>query len=54
MAIYFTPGMLVGLVLGWFIIRPVNVGARLVLPRLQPRLRYMTDAYGWTIGMSLR
>ena len=38
-AAYFTPGMLIGLVIGWFAIDPVNVVLRLGLPRLQSRLR---------------
>ncbi len=38
-AVYFTPGLFVGLMVGWIIITPVNFVLGAVLPRLQSLLR---------------
>ena len=53
-AIYFIPGMLVGLVIGWFANRPVNAVLGFVFRNFNRAFDKMTAAYGITIGGSLR
>ena len=53
-AAYFTPGLVVGLVLGWFIIRPVNAVLGLFFRGFNTAFDRMTAMYGWTIGHALR
>jgi multidrug efflux pump len=53
-ALWFSPGMLVGLVLGWFIIRPVNVVLGWLFRGFNRIFDAMTDLYGWFIGMGMK
>jgi multidrug efflux pump len=53
-AAYFTPGMLIGLLLGWFIIRPVNVVLGALFRAFNRGFDAMTHAYGWSIGRGMR
>jgi multidrug efflux pump subunit AcrB len=53
-AAYFTPGLLVGLLLGWFIIRPVNAVLGWVFRGFNRYFDHMTAGYGWTVGKVLR
>jgi multidrug efflux pump len=52
--VYFIPGMLLGLVLGWFIIRPVNFVLHILFTGFNRTFDAATTAYGWTIGSGLR
>jgi multidrug efflux pump len=54
MSMYFTPGMLIGLAVGWFVIKPVNRFLGWVFRGFNRGFDYLTDAYGWTVGMSLK
>jgi multidrug efflux pump subunit AcrB len=53
-ALYFTPGMLIGLVLGWFIIKPVNVVLGWCFRAFNRAFDRMTLWYGSTVGGVLR
>ena len=53
-AIYFAPGLMVGLVVGWLIIRPVNAVLGWLFWGFNWLFDRMTDVYGWTVGKSLR
>jgi multidrug efflux pump len=53
-AMWFAPGMLVGLVLGWFIIRPVNIVLGSFFRGFNRAFDAATDVYGWTLGLGLR
>jgi multidrug efflux pump len=53
-AITFSPGLVVGLVLGWFIIRPVNVLLGWIFRGFNYLFDHVTAAYGWTVGWLLR
>jgi multidrug efflux pump len=53
-AVGFTPGLLAGLVLGWFVARPVNAVLRFLFRGFNYLFDRMTAAYGWTVGKSLR
>ena len=53
-AIYFTPGLLVGLPIGWFIIRPVNAALGWFFQRFNRFFDWMTEQYGWLVGKTLR
>ena len=53
-AIYFTPGMLVGLVIGYFTIKPVNVVLGALFRGFNRVFDRLTDVYGWVIGKGLR
>ncbi len=53
-AVYFAPGMLVGLVIGWFAIRPVNAGLGWMFRGFNGLFDRLTDVYGWAIGRVLR
>ncbi|MBI3822891.1 MAG: efflux RND transporter permease subunit [Planctomycetes bacterium] len=52
--LYFTPGMLAGLALGWFAIKPVNFVLGLLFGGFNRFFDRMTGLYGWTIGKGLR
>src|SRR5262249_33989705 len=52
--LYFTPGMLVGPFLGWFIIGPVNRGLGAFFRGFNRVFDRMTDFYGVTVGKVLR
>jgi multidrug efflux pump len=53
-AVWFVPGALGGLVLGWFIIRPVNTFLCWVFYGFNRLFDGVTSAYGWTIGKAMR
>src|SRR5262249_45946149 len=53
-AIYFTPGALVGGLLGWFIIRPVNFVLGWLFRAFNRLFGRMTALYGWGVGRMLR
>jgi multidrug efflux pump len=51
---YFIPGMLMGLAIGWAIIRPVNVVLGALFRGFNRAFDKMTALYGWTVGRGLR
>src|SRR5262249_47459431 len=51
---YFLPGVLVGGVIGWFLISPVNAVLGWVFRGFNRGFDWMTAGYGWTVGKSLR
>jgi multidrug efflux pump len=53
-AAYFAPGFPIGLVVGWFIIRPVNAVLGWLFRGFNRLFDGMTGAYGWMVGKSLR
>ncbi len=53
-AIYFLPGALVGGLLGWFLIRPVNAILGWFFRGFNRGFDRMTDAYGFAVGKTLR
>jgi multidrug efflux pump subunit AcrB len=53
-AIYFTPGALLGLVIGWFIIKPVNIVLGAFFRGFNRFFDRMTVFYGRTVGYVLR
>ncbi|HEV3260372.1 MAG TPA: efflux RND transporter permease subunit [Gemmataceae bacterium] len=50
----FSPGLLVGLVAGWFLIRPVNAVLGWFFRGFNRLFDGVTAAYGWTVGKLLR
>ncbi len=52
--LYFAPGMLAGLVLGWIFIRPINVVLGVLFRGFNWAFDQMTGVYGWTVGIGLR
>jgi multidrug efflux pump len=50
----FVPGLLIGLVLGWFLIGPVNAVLGWFFRGFNRVFDAITAAYGWTIGKLLR
>ncbi len=53
-SLYFTPGMLIGLAVGWSAIKPVNALLGWVFRGFNLGFDYLTDAYGWIVGSSLK
>src|SRR5207244_2001731 len=51
--VYFIPGALVGALVGWLIIRPVNAGLGWLFRGFNGLFDRMTAAYGWTVGHAL-
>ncbi len=51
---YFTPGALVGGVVGWIIIRPVNAALGWCFRAFNRSFDQLTRGYGWTVGKALR
>src|SRR5262249_7886211 len=51
---HFTPGLFAGLVIGWFIARPINAVLRFFFSGFNYLFDRMTAGYGWMIGKSLR
>ncbi len=51
---YFAPGGLVGGVLGWFIIRPVNYVLSVFFRAFNRAFNMMAGVYGGTVGLSMR
>ncbi|HLJ92246.1 MAG TPA: efflux RND transporter permease subunit, partial [Gemmataceae bacterium] len=52
-AAWFVPGMLAGLVFGWFAIRRVNAVLGWIFRGFNGLFEGMTRAYGWTIGKAM-
>jgi multidrug efflux pump len=50
----FLPGALVGGVIGWFVIGPVNAALGWFFGRFNRAFDYVTEAYGWVVGKLLR
>ena len=50
----FGVGLIVGLVIGWLIIRPVNAGLAWVFGKFNKGFDKITSAYGWTVAKLLR
>ena len=53
-AAYFVPGMIVGGIVGGIIIRPVNAVLGWLFRGFNALFDWVTAAYGWTVGKSLR
>jgi multidrug efflux pump len=53
-AIAFLPGAVLGLILGWFIVHPVNYVLGIIFRDFNVVFDKITEAYGWTIGRMLR
>jgi multidrug efflux pump len=53
-SVYFIPGAIVGGLLGWFLIRPVNFVLGLAFGAFNRLFDRMTGWYGWTVGKLLR
>jgi multidrug efflux pump len=52
--ITFSPGLLVGLAAGWFLIGPVNAVLGWIFRGFNQLFDWVTAAYGWTVGKLLR
>src|SRR5262249_39060729 len=52
--ITFVPGLVVGLVAGWFLIRPINAALGWLFRGFNSAFDRVTAAYGWTVGSLLR
>ncbi len=50
---YFVPGLIVGGILGWIIIRPVNATLALFFRAFNRFFDWLTIAYGWLVGTVL-
>jgi multidrug efflux pump len=50
----FSPGLVLGLVAGWFLIRPVNAVLGWIFRGFNRLFDVITGAYGWTVGKLLR
>jgi multidrug efflux pump subunit AcrB len=53
-AVDFLPGMVLGGIVGWFVIRPVNAVLGWVFRGFNRGFDRMTEAYGYTVGKVLR
>ncbi len=53
-ALHALPGVLAGLLLGWFTIRPLNAVLAWLLRGFNGAFDALTAAYAWTIGLALR
>ncbi len=53
-AAWFLPGAIVGGVIGWFIIRPVNAVLGLIFRAFNRVFEHVTAVYGWIVGGLLR
>lgn len=52
--VYFTPGMILGAIFGWFAIKPINAVLGWFFRGFNRFFDKMTSAYGWTVGKVLR
>src|ERR1019366_967371 len=48
------PGILVGLLAGWYVVRPMNAILGLLLQGFNRAFDVLTTFYAWTIGLALR
>ncbi len=53
-AAYFTPGLLLGCLIGWFLITPVNAVLGWFFRGFNHNFDRLAHAYGWTVGKLLR
>jgi multidrug efflux pump len=53
-AMYFAPGMVAGLIFGWFLIRPINFVLGGLFRGFNWAFDQMTVLYGWVVGGGLR
>jgi multidrug efflux pump len=53
-AIYFAPGMVLGLILGWFVIRPVNLFLSVIFRNFNRAFDVLTVVYGAIVSKMLR
>jgi multidrug efflux pump len=51
---WFSPGLVLGLVAGWFLIRPLNAVLGWIFQGFNRLFDRVTAAYGWTVGKLLR
>jgi multidrug efflux pump subunit AcrB len=54
LTVHFLPGLVLGLVIGWLIIRPVNAVLGLLFRWFNRMFDRLTQAYGWVVGGVLR
>jgi multidrug efflux pump len=54
LGVYFVPGALAGLPVGWLVIRPVNAVLAVIFRGFNAGFDWMTSGYGWVVGKSLR
>ncbi len=54
LAVHFLPGLVMGLVLGWFLIRPVNAALGWVFRGFNRLFDRLTDFYGHVVGWVLK
>jgi multidrug efflux pump subunit AcrB len=52
--VLFTPGALIGLAVGWFMIGPINTALGLFFRGFNRFFDGVTSVYGWTIGKAMR
>ena len=53
-AIHFLPGLLIGLAVGWYLIKPVNAVLGFVFREFNRLFDRITDLYGWVVGWFLK
>ena len=53
-AAYFTPGLVLGCLIGWFLITPVNAVLGWFFRGFNHNFDRLAHAYGWTVGKMLR
>jgi multidrug efflux pump len=53
-AIHFLPGLLIGLVVGWYVIKPVNAALGWFFRRFNRLFDHMTNLYGRVVGLFLK
>jgi multidrug efflux pump len=54
LAAWFIPGAVIGGLIGWFIIGPVNAVLGLIFRTFNRVFEHVTEAYGWIVGRMLR
>ena len=52
--IHFVPGLLIGLAVGWFLIRPVNAALGWLFRGFNRLFDHLTNLYGWVVGGCLK
>jgi multidrug efflux pump len=53
-AIHSLPGLLIGIGVGWFIIKPVNAGLGWLFRAFNWLFDHLTNLYGWVVGRCLK
>jgi multidrug efflux pump subunit AcrB len=54
LCLYASPGLLIGGLIGWLIIRPVNAVLGVIFRAFNRVFDWVTGIYGWTVGKALR